>query len=305
MTLEQLRIFVAVAEREHVTQAARDLNLTQSATSAAVAALEARYATKLFHRIGRRIELTQAGKLFLVEARAVLAQAAAAESVLSDLAELKRGSLSIAASQTVANYWLPPIMHRYRTAYPGISLALTIGNTETVSAMVHESRAELGFVEAEIDDPILSIEPVAEDELLLVVSPSLVEGKSLTPSKTDLRQMPWVFREHGSGTRSILEAALSRTGIKVRDLNVVLELPSNEAVSTAVEDGTGASALSRMAVSAALEAGTLVALDFPLPKREFLILRQKERHHTQAEQAFYRLMEEASAKNGMKASTTP
>lgn len=305
MTLEQLRIFVAVAEREHVTQAARDLNLTQSATSAAVAALEARYATKLFHRIGRRIELTQAGKLFLVEARAVLAQAAAAESVLSDLAELKRGSLSIAASQTVANYWLPPIMHRYRAAYPGISLSLTIGNTETVSAMVHESRAELGFVEAAIDDPILSINPVAEDELLLVASPSLVEGKSLTPSKADLRHMPWVFREHGSGTRSILEAALSRAGIKVADLNVVLELPSNEAVTTAVEDGAGASALSRMAVAAALEAGTLVELDFPLPRREFLILRQKERHHTQAEQAFYRLMEDASAKNGMKASITP
>lgn len=61
MTLEQLRIFVAVAEREHVTNAARDLNLTQSATSAAVAALEARYATKLFDRVGRRIALTDAG----------------------------------------------------------------------------------------------------------------------------------------------------------------------------------------------------------------------------------------------------
>ena len=75
MTLEQLRIFVAVAEREHVTGAARDINLTQSAVSAAIAALELRYATKLFDRVGRRIELTQAGRLFLVEARGVLAMA--------------------------------------------------------------------------------------------------------------------------------------------------------------------------------------------------------------------------------------
>lgn len=292
MTLDQLRIFVAVAEREHVTQAARDLHLTQSATSAAVAALEARYATKLFNRIGRRIELTQAGRLFLVEARAVLARAAAAEDVLADLAGLKRGSLSIAASQTVANYWLPPIMHRYRKSYPGISLALTIDNTDTVAAMVHESRAELGFVEAEIDDPILSISPVAEDELLLVASPALVAGRSLTPSKADLKTIPWVFREHGSGTRSILEASLARAGIPVARLDIVLELPSNESVRTAVIDGAGASALSRMAVSAALEAGRLVALDFPLPKRQFLLLRQKERHRTQAVQAFYRLMEE-------------
>src|ERR1044071_3704832 len=133
MTLEQLRIFVAVAEREHVTRAAMDLNLTQSATSAAIAALEARYAIKLFNRIGRRIELTQAGRLFLVEARAVLARAATAETVLDDIAGLKRGSLRLAASQTVGNYWLPPLMHRYRASYPGIALALTIGNTETVA----------------------------------------------------------------------------------------------------------------------------------------------------------------------------
>ena len=145
MTLEQLRVFVAVAEREHVTRAAADLHLTQSATSAAIAALEARYATKLFNRIGRRIELTQAGRLFLVEARAVLARAAAAETVLAELAGLKRGSLSLAASQTVGNYWLPPLMHRYSTGYPGIALALTIGNTETVVAAVRDGIADLGF----------------------------------------------------------------------------------------------------------------------------------------------------------------
>jgi DNA-binding transcriptional LysR family regulator len=107
VTLDQLRIFVAVAELEHVTQGARHLNLTQSATSAAIAALEARYATKLFDRVWRRIVLTQAGRLFLTEAKAVLGQASAAEKVLTDLAGLTRGSLALAASQTVANYWLP------------------------------------------------------------------------------------------------------------------------------------------------------------------------------------------------------
>ena len=75
MTLEQLRIFVAVAEKQHVTQAANELNLTQSATSAAIAALETRYGVKLFDRIGRGIALTQTGRDFLVEARAVLARA--------------------------------------------------------------------------------------------------------------------------------------------------------------------------------------------------------------------------------------
>ena len=136
MTLEQLRIFVAVAEREHVTQGARDINLTQSATSAAIAALEARYATKLFDRIGRRIALTEAGRIFLVEAKAILVRALAAEKTLTDLAELRRGSLALAASQTIANYWLPAAIHRYRVAHAGIAIAMTIDNTEGVAALI-------------------------------------------------------------------------------------------------------------------------------------------------------------------------
>ena len=103
-------------------------------------------------RIGRRIELTQAGRLFLVEARAVLARAATAETVLADITGLKRGSLTLAASQTVGNYWLPPLMNRYRASYPGIALALTIGNTETVAGLVREGAADLGFVEGPVSD---------------------------------------------------------------------------------------------------------------------------------------------------------
>src|ERR1700760_2819951 len=108
MTLEQLRIFVAVADKQHVTQAAKELNLTQSATSAAIAALEKRYGITLFDRVGRGIVLTHTGRTFLSEARAVLARARSAEQALRDIAGLKSGKLVLAASQTVANYWLPP-----------------------------------------------------------------------------------------------------------------------------------------------------------------------------------------------------
>jgi DNA-binding transcriptional LysR family regulator len=114
MTLEQLRIFVAVADRQHVTQAARALNLAQSAASHAIAALETRHDTKLFDRVGRRIELTEAGRVFLAEARAVLARAEAAELALSEFGALKRGTLLIQASQTVADYWLPRHLVAFR-----------------------------------------------------------------------------------------------------------------------------------------------------------------------------------------------
>jgi DNA-binding transcriptional LysR family regulator len=291
MTLEQLRVFVAVAEREHVTRAAAELNLTQSATSAAIAALETRYAIKLFHRIGRRIELTQAGRLFLIEARAVLARAATAETVLADIAGLKRGSLRLAASQTVGNYWLPPLMHRYRISYPGIALSLTIGNTEAVAAMVRDGVADLGFVEGPVDDQALSISPVAEDELVLVLSPSLPRPKAQTITKSELKAMAWVVREPGSATRALFEKAMAKAGLRLSDINMVLEVPSNEAVRAAVEDAAGAAVLSKLVVAASIEAGSLTSLNFVMPKRQFFALRHKERSITQAERELFDLID--------------
>ena len=286
MTLEQLRIFIAVAEREHVTQAAKALNLTQSATSAAVAALETRYATKLFDRVGRRIILTQAGKLFLVEAKSVVARAEAAEKVLADLAGLERGSLTIGASQTAGNYWLPAIVHAYKSRFPGIAVSLEIGNTETVSADVGAGIADLGFIEGEIDDPALSVTPIADDEMVLVVAPSHPLAQQPLSPASQITQASWVVREVGSGTRAVLESALSKLGIEMCDLDIALELPSNEAVRGAVEAGSGITILSKLVVAASLKAKTLVALDVQLPKRRFFALRHKERYFTRAEREF-------------------
>src|SRR5579859_3689290 len=293
MTLEQLRIFVAVAEREHVTRAAADLHLTQSATSAAIAALESRYDTKLFDRVGRRIELTDLGRLFLTEARAVLARAQAAEALLTDLAGLKRGALSLAASQTVGNYWLPPVMQRYRASHPGIALSLRIGNTEQVAQWVHETSADIGLIEGEIDDPALSVSQIAEDEMVLVVGRTHPWAGRASIAPAELAQTQWILREPGSGTRSIFENWLAETGIAPATLPVALEFPSNEAICGAVEAGAGATVISRLVAAGGLRAESLVQVGLALPKRRFYALRHKERHVTHAERAFAALLSES------------
>ncbi len=170
-TLDQLRIFVAVAKLQHVTRAAEALNLAQSAASAAIAALEGRYGAKLFHRAGRGIELTAAGDLFLPEARAVLARAEAAELVLSELGGLRRGTLLVQASQTIASYWLPRHLVAFRRAYSDIAIALTVGNTAQIAATVHDEAAELSFVEGMVNNPALDSRVVARDQLVIVVGP--------------------------------------------------------------------------------------------------------------------------------------
>jgi DNA-binding transcriptional LysR family regulator len=285
MTLEQLRIFIAVAEKQHVTRAAAELNLTQSATSAAIAALEARYGIKLFDRIGRGIRLTQIGRDFLGEARGVVGRAKAAAQVLNDLAGLERGSLVIAASQTVADYWLPPRLQEFQAAYPGIDLHVGISNTEQVAQAVHDGRADVGLVEGEVDDPSLSVRKIEGDSLVVVVGKNHPWATQARVTPDHFRTTGWVLREPGSGTRAFFEAALRKFGIKLSDLHITLELPSNESIRTAVETGRSATAISNLVVARSLAAKSLHHVRIDLPKRAFFVLRHKERYASKAEKA--------------------
>jgi len=290
VTLDQLRVFVAVAERQHVTEAARALNLAQSAASNAIATLEARHGTKLFNRIGRNVELTEAGRAFLQKARAVLATAQSAELALVEFSDLKRGVLSVQASQTIASYWLPRHLVAFRRAYPLIDIHLNIGNTAQVVAAIESGSAELGFVEGAFHSEQLARSPVARDQLIVVVAPEheLAARKRLTPA--DLSKVDWVLRERGSGTRSAFEDALVRLGLEARALRVSLELPSNEAVRAAVEAGLGATAISASVAVASLEAGLLQQIDFRLPERTFHMLTHRERYASHAAQAFLKML---------------
>ena len=290
MTLEQLRIFVAVAERQHVTQAAASLNVAQSAVSAAIAALETRHGTRLFDRQGRGVRLSEAGSVFLAEARAVLARAEAAEAVLSDYTGLRRGRLAIAASQTIGNYWLPRHIVALKHAYPGINLALTLDNTHQVGRAIHEGMADLGFVEGWVEDADLMKTVVGRDQLVLLVHPDHAWAKRAPKKKDELSRHSWVLREVGSGTRDVFLKRLGELGLALSDLDVALELPSNEAVRSAVEAGVGATALSASVAAASLEAGLLHHVPFPLPDRAFTVLQHRRRQTSRAAEVFMQIV---------------
>jgi DNA-binding transcriptional LysR family regulator len=277
MTLEQLRIFVAVAERQHVTKAALALNLAQSAASHAIASLEARHETKLFDRIGRRIELTEAGRVFLSEARTILSQVERAELALNEFGSLNRGTLTVQASQTIASYWLPRHLVAFRRAHPRIDIRLTIGNTAQVAEAIEAGAAELGFVEGEVEGEQLVSVPVAHDQLVLLVGPEHPWARGPAPKAAKLTEGEWVLREPGSGTRLVFERAVTELGVALVDLKIVMELPSNEAVRAAVEAGLGATALSASVAAPSIEAGLLHHVPFKLPQRGFHVLRHGQR----------------------------
>ncbi|ALN71226.1 LysR family transcriptional regulator [Aureimonas sp. AU20] len=282
MTFEQLRIFLAVAERLHVTQAANHLHLTQSAVSASIAQLEAQHGVRLFDRIGRRIELTQAGRLFVGEARDLLERVAQTRHVLDELADEVRGQIRIHASQTVASYWLPPHLLSLRTAHPLLDIALTLANTATVATAVSDGSADIGFVEGAVAQDDLIQRVVARDELMLVVGRAHPWSSQPDVEPSRYASQAWILREPGSGTRAEFEAHVGNAGVARQDLRILLELPSNEAVLSAVATGLGVSILSRRAVQSALAAGEVAAFPVDHPPRPFMVLTHPERHRTRA-----------------------
>lgn len=285
MTLDQLRIFVEVGERGHVTRAAEALHMSQSAASAAIAALEEHYGIKLFDRVGRGIQLTAPGRIFMREARGVLDRASMARSVLQDLAGWPAAPVALAASQTIATYWLPRRLALFHAANPHVRLNVVIRNTQEVESAVAEGEVHVGLVEGPTQNPALVRTRLDHDQMVLVVAASRAPLPLGPSRKVDLRSLTWVIREAGSGTRRGLEDLAAREGLSLDDLNIFLVLPGNEAVREAVEAGVGATVISRHVVASAIAAGTLVEIPIELPQREFALVHHRERHATLAQKA--------------------
>ncbi|WP_347557742.1 LysR family transcriptional regulator [Robbsia sp. KACC 23696] len=282
MTLEQLRIFIAVAERGHLTQAAESLSLTPSAVSAALRSLEHRYDVKLFDRVGRGIALTESGRLFLTHAQETIRSATVAEQVLTDLSGAARGRIRLRASQTIASYWLPRPLVRFRQQFPGIEVVLGVGNTQTVADDVVEGQADVGLVEGEVDQPSLDRQQFGADQLIVVVAPGHRWASARDLRVSDLMQGEWVSREAGSGTRSVFEAFLEKHGMTPSALDIIMTFPSNEAILSAVADSDFAAAVSTFAAAPALASGSLVRVPIAVAERAFSVLTHRERFRTRA-----------------------
>jgi DNA-binding transcriptional LysR family regulator len=305
MTLEQLRVFVEVADRLHMTQAAAALNLTQSTASAAIHALETRLDTALFDRIGKRLELTEAGRVLLPEAKAILSKVLGAEQALAELRGLLRGRLRLWASQTIGGYWLPPYLYRFHDAHPGVTIELQIANSLQVSRAVLSGDADLGFVDGEIDEPVLVQVSVAVDQLVVVVAKSHELAMRKTVEFDDLRGASWVLHEKGAGTRQVFEKALRQSGVDPAELNVVMELPSNETVRSLVEAGAGVTVLPRVVVEDKLSAGTLVELPFRRVDRRYVAIRHGDRHRGRAESVLLDMMRPARSRKSDRGPAGP
>lgn len=260
MTLEQLRIFLAVAVHLHFTRAAEELYITQPAVSAAVSSLEKEYGVKLFHRVGRHIEITEAGKLLEIEAQKILDRVSLAERGLHELNNLQRGELKIGSSLTVGNYWLPEKISQFKREYSGILVNCTLAKAEEICDGTAAGLFDIGLVTGEIKPALKGVllpSRVGSERLLIVVGKTHPWYESPRVSVADLPSTGWVMRESGSGAQQVFERSIAQWGLNPDDLTVILALSTSEMVKAVVESGVGAAAIPELIVRNELRLGSL------------------------------------------------
>ena len=257
MDTRQLAAFVAVVEKKSFSQAAERLRVTQPAVSLQIRALEKRLGVQLLDRSGRRVEPTDAGLRLYRGAQRLLALE---EQIVSDVAASTEGALEgqlvLGASTGPAAIVLPRLLCEFQLENPGTRVSLTVSDTQSVIEQVGTRELELGIVGAAPRHRGVRFEPFFSDQVILACPPGhRFAGRTVTLEA--LRKETLILMQDGAGVRQIVEDALRRRGIRLRDLDVRLELGLQESVRQAVEAGYGVTFISRTAIETNLEAGTL------------------------------------------------
>ncbi len=257
MDTRQLAAFCAVVERRSFSQAAERLGVTQPAVSLQVRALEKRLGTQLLDRSGRRVEPTEAGLRLYRGAKRMLTLE---DQIVADVTTSAEGDLAgdlvLGASTGPAAIAVPLLLCEFQRESPGVRVSLTVSDTHAVVERVATRELELGIVGAARRHRGVRFEPFFSDEVILACPPGhRFAGR--TVSLDELREESLVLMQEGAGVRQVVEDALRRRGVRLRDLDVRLELGLQESVRAAVEAGYGVTFISRTAIEAGLEAGTL------------------------------------------------
>lgn len=288
MDTKQLAAFCAVVERRSFSQAADQLGVTQPAVSLQIRSLEQRLGQQLLDRSGRRVEPTEAGMRLYRGAQRLLALE---EQLLQELGEEAEGELTgkleIGASTGPGGSVLPVLLGEFQRVHPEVHVALTVSDTHTVVDQVGRRELELGVVGIGGRHRGVTFEPFYRDEVVLAV-PADHRRAGKTLSLEELKAEPLVLMQEGAGIRQMIDDELRELGVRLRDLNVKLELGLQESARAAVLGGFGATFISRIAIEGDIAAGTLAVarVEGLEPARDVQLARATGRAETRAAQAF-------------------
>lgn len=286
MTLKQLELFLAITDQRSFSRGAEVVRLVQSTASQHMRSLEEELGSKLFERSKNGVLLTEAGRLFAVHARRISDACSDADVAMRRFIGAEEAILRVGASTIPAACLIPDLLGPLATAWPGVRLELLQGDTREVVHQLLADAMELALVGGRYETDRIEFEPVVSEQILLVARPGML------PDRLDdcnaVLQVPLILREPGSGTRQVVDAALVEAGVDVRNLRVIAQLGSSEAVRRAVLGGAGGGFISSLAVDRELLEGSLVAVPvYGLEiKQQFYLASRRGKVRSPAADAF-------------------
>ena len=254
----RLKVFRTVAEHLNFRKAAEHLFLTQPAITLQIKALEDDLGVRLFNRTANRVSLTPQGSLLLGYAKKIATLVSEAEQNLGAQHGQISGQLALGSSTTIAQYVLPRLLGAFLDEHPRVQFSLHSGNTGEIVELLLDDNLSIGLIEGPARDRGIRAEPFMQDELVLITSPAFESDRM---SRDQLLASNLLMREHGSGSRRVVELALEKAGFKLKSFRHVMDLDSTEAIKSAVEAGLGIGFVSRWSISKELELGALKVAD--------------------------------------------
>lgn len=239
MTFVQLQSFIAVVQYGGFTAAARALQVSQTTITSQIQALEQEHGVELFHRRGRRVELSAVGSEFLPLARQMTGLESDARLLLEDSGTLRHGSLRIGA---VGPFHVTEMIEAYHSLYPQIKLSMTMGNSEMVLRDLERYACDIGVVAKVAVDERYYVQPYASYPVVAFVEKHHRFAQRKSIDLAELSNERLLMREPGSTTRRALEEVFSERGLTPR---IAMEIGSREALREAVARGIGVGTVSQ------------------------------------------------------------
>jgi DNA-binding transcriptional LysR family regulator len=279
MDFRQLEMFIAVAENSSFTLAGRQLNVAQSAISRKIKMLEIELGECLFKRVNKHVYLTPAGDLLLRSSRGIFQQLRNTALEISEMAQLKKGTVRIGSGMTACMYLLPPVLDRFRRTYPNVELRVVTGTSEVLISQLQRSLLDLGVLTLPVTAPDLQVVPFHSEELVVATSPRHpVLGRRRAVSAQELANHPMILFSRGAVTREIVNHFFEERGIQPR---IAMESESVATIIPLVQINLGIAILPVRAVLAAARRSELHYLRISDAKltRKLGLVTQKSDYH--------------------------
>jgi DNA-binding transcriptional LysR family regulator len=283
--VHKLRVFAAVAQSLSFTRAAQGLHLTQSAVSHAIAALERELDTPLLRREGKRVSLTEPGRVLVDHSRRLFAALEEASAAVKRSARPDRGLLRIGASPAACQYLVPESLREFRESYPDFELSIAVSDSPQIARQIHEGQIDLGLLIRTDKDKQLAFHELFSDDLVLLASPLHPFSREPKVDRRQLADQHFVLYTRTSATFRAIERYLLRLQVPLRSF---IELGSMEAIKELVKLGLGITIAAPWIAAPEIAQGSLISRKLPGPplRRHWAIACRAGRRLSIAEQTF-------------------